>query len=156
MRTCGPLVVGASLIALVGCGDSEGPIESMTLYALDGNDSPAPDKPLKGERFHGFGVVGKADIASPADRLAILRAVKQGIARSDGTENKCFWPHHGFRMVQDGKQIDYVICFHCRQLVRHMDGAGKTIPITDSPAATLDAQLAKAGVPLHVDQAATE
>ena len=156
MQTRFVIVLIATLATLAGCGDSDGPIESMTLYSLNGEDSPRPDKPWKGETFHGFGVLGKTDVPSPSDRLAILAAVKKGIAQSNGAENKCFWPHHGFSMVQNGKKVDYVICFHCLQLQRFMDGAGKTIPTTTSPAATLDAQLAKAGIAPHKENSSAE
>jgi hypothetical protein len=128
----------------------------MTLYSLNGEESYPPNKPWKGEKFHGFGVLGKTEVSSPSDRLDILAAVKKGIAQSNGAENKCFWPHHGFSMVQNGKKVDYVICFHCLQLQRFMDGAGKTIPTTTSPADTLDAHLKKAGIPVHDGQSSAE
>lgn len=152
------LAIVAAFFALAGCGggDADGPIESMTLYSLNGEDFPSPDKPWKGETFHGFGVLGKAEVSSPSDRLAILAAAKKGIAQSNGEEAKCFWPHHGFSMVQNGKKVDYVICFHCLQLQRFMDGAGKTIPTTSSPAATLDAQLVKAGITPFQEKSSAE
>jgi hypothetical protein len=156
MRTRYLIVVVATLLALAGCSDPDGPIDSMTLYSLNGEDSLQPDKPWKGETFHGFGVLGKAEVTSPSDRLAILAAVKKGIAQSNGAENLCFWPHHGFSMVQNGKKVDYVICFHCLQLQRFMDGAGKTIPTTSSPAAALDAQLTKAGITPYKEKSSAE
>jgi hypothetical protein len=156
MQTRFLMIVVASLLVLAGCGDPDGPIESMTLYSLNGEDQPPPNKPWKGETFHGFGVVGKTEIASASDRLAILTAVKRGIAQSDGSENKCFWPHHGVSLVQNGKTIEYVICFHCLQLQRFADGASKTIATTASPSDTLDDQLKKAGVPVHEDSSTAE
>jgi hypothetical protein len=152
------VAVAVSLLALAGCGDADGPIESMTLYSLDGDESmpPPPAKPRNGEKFHGFGVLAKTEVSSPADRLAILAAVKKGIAQSDGAEAKCFWPHHGFSMVQNGKNVDYVICFHCLQLQRFIDGAGKTIPTTTAPEADLDAQLVRAGITPFKEKSSAE
>jgi hypothetical protein len=156
MQTRFWLVVVVSLLTLAGCGDPDGPIESMTLYSLDGQTHFSQKKPWKGEKFHGFGVIGKTEIASASDRLAILTAVKKGIAQSDGAEAKCFWPHHAISVVQNGKKIEYVICFTCLQLKRYADGGSKEIPTTASPADTLDAQLQKAGVPLHHDKSSAE
>jgi hypothetical protein len=143
------LVSLATLAALAGCGDPDGPIDSMTVYSLNGEDSPRPDKPWKGEQFHTFGVLGKTDIASASDRAAILAAIKKGVAASDGRENKCFWPHHGVRLVQNEATIDYVICFHCLQLERYSKGGKVHQPTTTASAGLLDSHLEKAGVPLQ-------
>jgi hypothetical protein len=141
------LVVSA--LALGGCRRAalDVPIESMTLYSLDGNFTPGYDKPYKGEAFHDYPVLGKTDIASPADRRAILAAVLKGIEESTGGEAKCFWPHHGVSLVQVGKRIDYLICFNCYQVYRYADGKSMKQLTTRSPAVVLDVHLRKAGVP---------
>ena len=148
----------ASLVATfaAGCGNSEKPVDAMTLYSLDGSYVSDEGKVWKGEMFNGFPVFAKTQIESASDRMAILTAVKQGITQSKGGTIACFWPHHGVSLLQNGKRIDYVICFHCLQLQRFMDGAGKTIPTTTSPAATLDAQLAKAGIEPHKENSSAE
>jgi hypothetical protein len=143
------LLAFATLAALAGCGDPDGPIESMTVYSLNGEDRAPPDKPWKGEQFHGFGVLGKTAIASASDRGAILAAIKKGIAESDGRENKCFWPHHGVRLVQNGATIEYVICFHCLQLERYSKSGNVHQQTTTSSAGLLDSHLEKAGIPLQ-------
>jgi hypothetical protein len=136
-------------VAVAGCGGgwSDPPIDSMTLYSLDGTFTPGYDKPRKGETFQHYPVLGKTDIASAADRRAILNAVKKGIAESNGRECKCFWPRHGIRLVQNGRHIDYLICFHCYQLEMYTDDQGQHKATTDSPAPVLDKYLQRAGVP---------
>jgi hypothetical protein len=108
----------ASLVATfaAGCGNSEKPVDAMTLNSLDGYYVPDEGKVRKGEMFHGFPVFAKTQIESASDRVAILTAIKQGITQYNGTSVACFWPHHGVRLLQNGKRIDYVICFHCSKL----------------------------------------
>jgi hypothetical protein len=127
------------------------PIDSMTVYSLDGNDSPNPDEKPRGEMFHSFRVLGKVDIASPKDRTAILAAIKEGIAKAD-KGYKCFWPRHGVKFTQAGKSVEYVICFECRQFQLYTDGV-KSHQYTQATADTahpiLDNHLAGAGIPLQ-------
>jgi hypothetical protein len=139
-------------LLLLGCQDADTriPIESMTVYSLDGNYDKyyaRDNKTPTGEMFHDHPVLGKTDIADPKDRTAILVAIKKGIAESDGDQAKCFWPRHGVRLVQSGKTIEYVICFECLQLNEYRDGDIKHKATTRSPAAVLDEQLQGAGVP---------
>jgi hypothetical protein len=143
-------VVLAVGLLLPGCQDADLaiPIDSMTIYSLDGTyeEGHSKKKP-SGEMFHKYPVLGKVDIAAPKDRTAILAAVKKGIAKSDGTEAKCFWPRHGIRLTQSGKTIEYVICFQCLQLDEYVDGKSSHKLTTESPATVLDKHLEEAGVP---------
>jgi hypothetical protein len=125
------------------------PVESMTLYSLDGLHEVGDwEKKPKGELFHSFPVLGKTDIASAADRSAILAAVKKGIAKSDGRENKCFWPRHGLTLVQNGRHIEFVICFECAQLDEYTDGQRVHKPTADAASGLLNRHLEHAHVPL--------
>jgi hypothetical protein len=138
-----------SFLALIGCNrrSFDGAVDSMTLYSLDGDYDPIHGKPWKGEMFHEHPVLGKTDIASAADRRAILAAVKQGIAQSNGTIAECFWPRHGLRLVQNGGQSDYVICFECLQVYEYTDGQWTHKPTTKYATGLLDEQLEKADIP---------
>jgi hypothetical protein len=140
---------GLLCLVLLGCQDADSkiPIDSMTVYSLDGMyEGGATGKPA-GDTFHDYPVLGKVDIASPKDRTAILVAVKKGISQSDGGEYKCFWPRHGVRLTQGGKTIEYLICFQCRQLDEFTEGRKTHKPTTEAAAAVLDKQLQSAGVP---------
>jgi hypothetical protein len=131
---------------LAGCGHRDAPIESLTLYSLDGEYLAGEGEAPKGEMFQGFPVLGKTEIASASDRVEILTAVKNAIGEFHGSQITCFWPHHALRVLQNGKRTDYVICFHCSKVERDVDGASVFKPITNSPKAMLDAHLAKAGI----------
>ncbi len=141
-------VVLAVGLLLPGCQDADLaiPIDSMTIYSLDGTYEEGHSKEPSGEMFHNYPVLGKVEIVSAQDRTAILASVKKGIAKSDGTEAKCFWPRHGIRLTQSGKTIEYVICFQCRRLNEYIDGKASHKLTTKSPAAVLDKHLKDAGV----------
>jgi hypothetical protein len=149
-----PFLVGGGLFA-VGVlrstfVDDNGPIDSMTVYSLDGTFHPMSGAKPPGETFHRYPVLGKVDIESPRDRAAILAAVKRGIAEYKGAENKCFWPRHGVRLSQRGRTIEYLICFECGELDEFVDGvraSNTTKPTTDAAAAILNEHLQSAGVP---------
>jgi hypothetical protein len=137
-------------LAQAGCDrfSSEEPVESMTRYSLDGTSMKHPGKNETLEMFHSFPVLGKTDIASTADRRAILAAVKKGIAKSNGREYKCFWPRHGLTLVQNGRHIEFVICFECAQLDEYTDGQRVHKPTADAASGLLNRHLEQAHVPL--------
>jgi hypothetical protein len=127
------------------------PIDSMTVYSLDGRDGAAPNSKPSGELFHSFPVLGKVDIASPKDRTYILAAIKKGIARGDRGA-KCFWPRHGVKFVQAGKTIEYLICFECKEYQLYTDGVQSheyTESTGDTAHPVLDKHLEGAGIPLQ-------
>jgi hypothetical protein len=136
-------------VLLSGCQDADSriPIDSMTVYSLDGMYEPKKGEKPTGEMFHGYPVLGKTGITSPKDRSAILAAIKKGIAKSDREEYKCFWPRHGVRLMQSGKTIEYLICFQCLQLDEFLDGRRSHKTTADTSAKLLDEQLRSAGVP---------
>jgi hypothetical protein len=136
-------------LSVAGCQDADAriPIDSMTLYSLDAEHELGLDEKPTGETFHNYPVLGKTDVADPKDHTAILVAIKKGIAQSDGKLINCFWPRHGVRLVQDGKTIEYVICFECSQLDEYRDGGRSHKTTTGSPAPLLDQHLESAGVP---------
>jgi len=145
-RSCISLTfVGLSVFAFVGC---EASIDSMTLYSLDGDFMPGMSKPWPGETFQQYPVLGKTDVTSPDDRRAILTAVKRGIAEADEHSHiMCFWPHHGVSLVRKGQRIEYLICFHCRQVSIFGDGEYRHVNTTDASADLLNTRLQAGGVP---------
>jgi hypothetical protein len=138
----------ASIVATfaAGCGKSEQPVDAMTLYSLDGYYVSDEGKVWTGEKFHGFPVFAKIQIESASDRVAILTAIKKGFTQYNGSTMACFWPHHGVSLMQNGKRLDYLICFHCSKLEQSVDGADEFKPINNSAEAVLNAHLAKAGI----------
>jgi acyl-CoA thioesterase-1 len=92
-------------------------IESMTLYSL------TPDQTSAATNFNGYVVLGKVDVASEQERVAIFTALQQGIDLGyvHGAFG-CFEPHHGVRLRRDGKTYDYVLCFQCLNVAEFVDG----------------------------------
>lgn len=147
-------IVSLTLLAalVVGCGqdsirDLNSP-DSLTLYSIDGNDYRPGEEPKTNESFHGYPVLGKVEVKDPENREAIIAALRKGIADSDGTMAKCFWPRHAIRTSENGKTTDYVVCFECLQLRIHADNATTIEATTDAPQPFFNKHLQDADVPL--------
>jgi hypothetical protein len=93
-------------------------------------------------------VLGKLNVASAADRIAILDTIQKA-KNPDPTNVECFDPHHGVRLTRNGTSFDYVICFHCDQYDEYLDGlqVASQRQIGKTPESALDAYLQKARVP---------
>lgn len=152
-------VEGRKLLLLVvlvsctaGCGRSAisgFECDRLVLFSIDGRDDRRTS--ADEELFRGYPVLGKINVKDPADRRKIMAAVAKGIARSDGTMAKCFWPRHAIHAEKNGKSVDYVICFECLQLSINRDDDGRMVPTTREPAAVLNPYLTKAGIPIAPD-----
>lgn len=69
--------------------------------------------------FHGYPILGSAELREKVDREALLKALATSIRDSDGDPFACFTPRHGLRFSKDGKTIDIVICFQCESSRAH-------------------------------------
>src|SRR5437016_14182158 len=49
--------------------------------------------------FHGFSILGKAEVIAADDKTTLLRSFAEGVRKSDGTVAACFNPRHGLRSV---------------------------------------------------------
>ena len=74
-------------------------------------------------------------------------AFNRGVARSDGTMAKCFWPRHALRLEADGKVTDYVICFECLQFRSYLGDQQSELAIDKSPLPVFNEELKRAGIP---------
>jgi hypothetical protein len=156
-RTTGRLAfVQALLLSIIGfVGCARNPVagldhpEKLTLYSIQ--EAEHGKEPKTAETFHGYEVLGKFEVDDPKKRKELIAALKGGLARSDGSMNKCFWPHHAIRAVENGQTVDYVICFYCLQLARFMNGASEIKAVTADPQPVFDKLLEEAGVPLSDD-----
>jgi hypothetical protein len=102
-----------------------------------------------GERFHGWKVLGRAQVRDGHARTRLLTALKQGVGENDGKSAMCFVPRHGIRVKHDGQVVDFVICFQCFQVQVFVEGApADGFLVTGSPQRAFDQALRDAGVPL--------
>ena len=143
------------LVAVIGCGGGEpaGRVEvpdKLTLYSIDGRNhgSSLPPGPAAGETFHGDPVLGKVVIEDAKRREALIAALNRGLAASDGTMAKCFWPRHGLRAERNGTTVDYVICFECLQVATHRGESVVTVAIDKSPLPAFNDEIKRALLPL--------
>lgn len=84
--------------------------------------------------FHGFTILGKAEIKAADDPAALLKTFAQGIRENDGLVAFCFDPRHGLRMVVGSVTNDFVICFQCQSVNSYGFGDVNGFLITGSPA----------------------
>jgi hypothetical protein len=150
-------------ISLMGC--SRTPIagitspEKMTLYSIKpealtvGSEIDEKDDG-KIEQFHGYPVLGKVDVDSLEKRNEIVAALTKGHEQGKSlAQPKCFEPRHGIRVIENGKTIDFVICFHCVNMLvlKGNEDQHLTIPISTHPKPLLDKYLTDHQIPLAPD-----
>lgn len=130
-------------------GDSRQVLEqSQQFTLLSLNPSPAT---FEKEAFHGFGVLGKTEVAEAKKRASLIAALDDGIARAQESA-ACFNPRHGIRVVRDKKTVELVICFECMNFYVYANGNKSGGGISRDPQALFDRVLAEAGVPVAKDK----
>ena len=124
--------------------------DTITLYSIDGNKQPgSPGYPGgAAELFHGWPVLGKANVDQVDDQKKLREALNRGIEGNDGMVAGCFIPRHGIRSVKGPHTTDYVICFECMQIEVHENGKVSQLLTTASPRKTFDDFFKKMNVPL--------
>jgi hypothetical protein len=119
--------------------------EKLELYSLDPKEKSASEP----NDFHGWEILGSANVEKAETQKKLIDALKRGVAESDGTVAACFNPRHGIRVVRDGKTFDFVICFECLSAVVFIDDKRTdSFLLTSSPAATFNHVLKDAKVKL--------
>lgn len=66
--------------------------------------------------FEGYAVRRERVITDPRLKAQLRAAIDDAIASNNRVAAKCFIPHHGLRVAQNGNIVDLVICFGCRRL----------------------------------------
>ncbi len=88
--------------------------------------------------FHGFTILGKAEVTTEDDKAALLKAFAQGVRESDGRVAACFNPRHGLRLVVGSSTNDFTICFECLSVMTYGFNHGQGFLITASPSAAFN------------------
>ncbi len=145
-----PLRAVALAVALtaVGCAKKKLPdatrsvLSSATTLNLMSLD-PTPTSTAGDGTFHGYPISKQITVTDPKQREAIASAIVDGVNSSGDEVAACFNPRHGLRIMNAGKQHDFVICFECFQ-IRHYVGSDlqKGLPVTAKPQAVFDRVLA--------------
>jgi hypothetical protein len=124
--------------------------ERVTLYSIDFREGPERLSGT-GEVIHGYQVLGKVEVTDIGQRRQLFDALKSAIAQRDVMQYKCFFPRHVLQVEQDGRVIDYVVCFQCRNYEIYVDGGRRTHhtqPIGDDAAPVFNKPLEEAKVPV--------
>lgn len=68
-------------------------------------------------RFHGFPVLGSAAVKSKQASRQLLQSVFAEVNPDPKSLIGCFEPQHGIELkLEDGRALDLVICYYCRQM----------------------------------------
>jgi hypothetical protein len=141
----GVIAIAAVVMALVLWPSSHPELDPdqadrIVLYSLDPRGPGEDRPPVTGEPLHGHQVLGLVEITDLDRRRELIEALRDGISRGDASA-ACFWPRHVLRIEQDGRTIDYVICFQCHNYQKWVDGrhvtsstiSGDIAPIFNKP-----------------------
>lgn len=115
--------IGVCCLVVAGCTRSAlpslGTPERLTLFSIDGRDTDASGDRRRGRgvpnavgEFRGYPVLGLVEITDSDERKHLIAALKEGVAPNVQVP-ECFWPRHGLRVVENGRTVDYLICFQC-------------------------------------------
>ena len=97
--------------------------------------------------FHGYRVLGRMQVTDPHQKQKLLRALDDGIARSQVVYS-CFSPRHGIHAIAGNQSVDMVICFHCQQFELFSGQQEKVSGISAAPQRAFDEALSAAGISL--------
>jgi hypothetical protein len=118
----------------------------MVLYSL--NPANHHNGDLRTDTvLHGFDILGKAEIADTNEQRALLRALAQGASENDDHAAACFNPRHALHVEQNGRSLDFTICFECLQVETQGFAPGGFLT-TASPQPTFDQSLQTHHLPL--------
>ena len=128
----------------------------LTLLSLDPGadyDSVVGSKPLP--MFHGHMILGQTVIRDSAAKSALLASFYDGFVTPPDPRGfkqiglGCFNPRHGIRAKLNGKTVDLLICFECRQIETYMnDKVVAHKNMNTAPAEKFNEILTAAGAPL--------
>lgn len=89
--------------------------KSMLVYSI------TPEETKKSPNYFGFELLGKTEVVNQSTRQMIGRYIVQ--TTSPNSVTYChFEPHHGVAAVSGKHRVDYVICFHCKDILIYLDG----------------------------------
>jgi|SRR5437773_2079470 len=122
--------------------------DQIELLSIDPGNRELDEPPPKGD-YYTWKVLGKTVIEDADTHQSVISAVEQGIAES-GRPASCFDPRHAIHASYNGKAVDLLICFECKQILVYLDGQRQDsyLLTSSSPEPVLDKVLTQANVPL--------
>jgi len=145
-------LVGVYLLAIRAAGEDNALPESVLKTLSNANQLellslvPEPEKEKPKDHFHGYTVLGKTAVQDAATRKKVVDSLTRGM-QGEINPAKCFEPRHGIRAVHDGKTLELVICFACKQFeVYDASGNKQKFLVNNTPEPTFDNVLKDAGI----------
>ena len=155
-RIVAALLVGVVLVGRIIYQNTAASVsvpDKLVLYSLEYHeDYIAKGIPETDDMFRGIPVLGKVEITEPAKMKEIITALNASKAKGkDRNVAKCFYPRHGVRVVEGGREVDHLICFECHYLQVYLDGILKSdgVPISQHAQPVLNRFLNEAKVPIQ-------
>ena len=96
--------------AINGLADSPA---KFVIYSLRPWPRPRDESGRPERVFHGYHVLGQAEISDAKERRRLAQALARGARENDSMLANCFEPRHGLHIEQSGRSVDLVICFEC-------------------------------------------
>lgn len=107
--------------------------ERFEIFTVTPAPLSAEDRAKDGPtRFHGYAIVGRAEVADVSTRERVVATVYEGIRSNDGSIAACFNPRHGIRATREGKTVDLLICYECHQVQVHVPGENEQTLLTSA------------------------
>jgi hypothetical protein len=155
MRALTPLLLSIALTTFVGCREEvrhASELEKLArtasrimLYSLE--PSARHGDATHNERvFHGFGIIGRAEITDPAERRALLQAIAESVRRPPDMVAACFNPRHALSIQDGSRTVDLTICFECHQMRADGFAGDKGLVISPAQEPTFDQALQRHGL----------
>jgi hypothetical protein len=119
----------------------------MVLYSLNWGNLPDYHDIYDDKMFHGFIILGKAEITDRNEQRALLRALAHGVRENDSEAGACFVPRHALHIEEGGRSMDLAICFHCLQVETRGFNDGNYFLVSRSPEPTFDQSIAAHHLP---------
>ena len=116
----------------------------LVLYSLE----PAPKEGVSiPSRFHGFAVLGSAEVSDAAERQTLLRELARHASNPGKALSACFNPRHGIHVERADRSVDLVICFECSWIAPEGLNNNKGFFISEAPQRVFDDALKRHRLP---------
>lgn len=100
--------------------------------------------------FHGFSVLGRADIKDVGQRQQLVGALYGTIMDREGALGSaaCFSARHGLHLTKQGKTLDVLICFQCGQTHTSGPAGARLLPASETGRKTFEAAVRSTQLPV--------
>jgi hypothetical protein len=121
--------------------------ERFLVYSLEPLEELPRHEHSTETHFHGYPVLGKAELTDANERAQLLGDFYQGVKDARGAVGNCFAPRHGISATLGDDTVDLVICFECWTVLTFAKH-GRDVGVTDLPQAAFNRVLEREKIPI--------